>query len=91
MESKSNSEKHHQAPEGRSSITLGTLSDVGRVRTVNEDSFYALAQPDSPEGIDALLVVADGMGGREAGEVASSMAVSISSPSATTLLTMPMR
>jgi serine/threonine protein phosphatase PrpC len=42
------------------------LSDVGREREGNEDSF--LEQPP-------LFVVADGMGGAQAGEVASGMAV----------------
>ena len=44
------------------------LTDVGRKRTQNEDSFVA-----SDEGQYAIL--ADGMGGRLYGEVASSMAV----------------
>lgn len=39
------------------------LSDVGRVRTVNQDSGYAS---------NRLLVVADGMGGAAAGDLASS-------------------
>lgn len=44
------------------------LSDVGCVRTNNENSF--LVDPEL-----GLYIVADGMGGAEAGEVASQMAV----------------
>ena len=45
------------------------------VRSSNQDSFCALLTPDAPLGSDALLAVADGMGGRPAGEVASAMAI----------------
>jgi protein phosphatase len=47
---------------------LCAITDVGRVRDHNEDTFHV-----SEDG--RLLVVADGMGGHEAGEVASTMAV----------------
>ncbi len=50
--------------------TLLALTDVGLVRIVNQDA--ALVRL---EGARALLVVADGMGGRPAGEVASTLAV----------------
>jgi len=43
-----------------------SLTDVGRQRHTNEDSFYAEAP---------VFAVADGMGGAQAGEVASAMAV----------------
>ena len=49
------------------------ISDVGLVRVLNEDNWgwYQL----TPE--IGLYIVADGMGGHDAGEVASSMAVSL--------------
>ena len=44
-------------------------SDVGRVRPINEDSFY------QPEAGGRFCAIADGMGGHNAGEIASSLAV----------------
>jgi HD-GYP domain-containing protein (c-di-GMP phosphodiesterase class II)/serine/threonine protein phosphatase PrpC len=49
------------------------LSDLGCRRTNNEDSFGIFAFDDSARGV--LLVLADGMGGAAAGEVASRLAV----------------
>ena len=45
------------------------------VRSSNQDAFCALLAPDAPLGSDALLAVADGMGGPPAGDVASAMAI----------------
>lgn len=51
-----------------------SISDTGKIRTNNEDSFLELDLENSNfDGL--LLVVADGMGGHNAGEVASKTVV----------------
>ena len=49
-------------------LVVGAASDIGRVRSNNEDSYLA----DDP-----LFAVADGMGGENAGEVASALALEV--------------
>ena len=56
-------------------FTVGSLTHKGMKREGNEDSFCVLIENDSPDYSSGLMIVADGMGGHEAGEVASSMAV----------------
>ena len=56
-------------------VALGSLTHVGMVRSANQDAYGAILAPNTPQGIDALLAVADGMGGHQAGEVASAMAI----------------
>jgi protein phosphatase len=53
----------------QSSIKFVGKTDVGRRRELNEDTFYASDE-------SSFAVVADGMGGRDFGEVASSLFVS---------------
>jgi len=49
------------------------LTDVGKVRAHNEDSVAIVKNKNN----ETLMIVADGMGGHKAGEVASSIAVNI--------------
>ena len=64
---------------GKFDVVASMLSDVGCVRELNEDSGTYI-QPDDPEVLASkglLILVADGMGGHSAGEVASRMAVEV--------------
>ncbi len=63
-------------------LALASLTDVGRVRTNNEDAIGdplllapLVGPPARLESRGVLLAVADGMGGHVAGEVASRLAV----------------
>jgi serine/threonine protein phosphatase PrpC len=68
-------------------VTVAALSDIGRVRATNEDAFVvadltggALLEPHGHARFDVgergvLLAVSDGMGGAQAGEVASALVV----------------
>jgi len=56
-------------------VTAAGLSDAGRVRQKNEDWFYLRVVQSLQEKLAALFIVADGMGGHLAGEVASQLTV----------------
>ena len=64
----------------RQRVRLAQATDIGRVRDHNEDAFGHIHPEDLGDGphiypIDAMAVVADGMGGQAAGEVASDITV----------------
>jgi protein phosphatase len=60
-------------------VTAALLSDAGPVRQANEDCgrLVMTARPDSTDVEGVLAVVADGMGGHQAGAVASRLAVEV--------------
>jgi protein phosphatase len=59
-------------------LDIASWTTTGKIRTGNEDAFallHAAASRQEGLGERALLILADGMGGAEAGEVASAMAI----------------
>jgi serine/threonine protein phosphatase PrpC len=56
-------------------LSVAGLTDIGRERELNEDRFYFKVVQSSDEVPTGLFIVADGMGGHLAGEVASHWAV----------------
>ena len=69
----------HKSDTQRLRIVGAMRTDVGRVRSANEDTVVFVAPPEgSPEGkLGYLALVADGMGGHAAGEVASALAAEV--------------
>lgn len=70
---------NHTSPRAPAAfrIDANLLSDVGCARTNNEDSGRIVRDSRSGQSSRMLVVVADGMGGHNAGEVASATAVSV--------------
>ena len=50
-----------------------SVTDIGRKRKMNQDYVFATDSPIG--GLDNLYIVADGMGGHNAGEYASAFSV----------------
>ena len=57
---------------GGAALKAVGMSDIGKCRKNNEDAYYISAGEDPAEN---LYLVADGMGGCNAGEIASSCAI----------------
>ena len=66
-----------ETPEIHIVLDVGFATDVGRMRERNEDSLAVYRRPEGEESlpmVEALLLVADGMGGERGGDRASQMA-----------------
>jgi serine/threonine protein phosphatase PrpC len=62
-------------------LTVAKISDIGQIRERNEDVYLALdiaLQNDDGLAPLGLYIVADGMGGHQKGEIASSLAAQVS-------------
>ncbi len=69
-----------KAPPAPSKFDVGWVTDVGKMRDHNEDTALVItAAHDGEEGPPSfgLFILADGMGGHRAGEVASSLAARV--------------
>lgn len=65
-------ELNYKSLQWGDAMVIGAISDIGKIRENNQDAFYLSKEMSLP-----LYMVADGMGGHKAGEVASTMAMNI--------------
>src|SRR4051794_17272862 len=69
--------KGSEQPRSHATLVVGARTDMGRVRENNEDKFDFL-EPDEPAVLATkgrIYAVADGMGGHQAGQIASELAL----------------
>lgn len=56
-------------------MEIAVLTDIGQIRSINQDSFGIFAKAPICDKKGKIFIVADGMGGHAAGDLASKMAV----------------
>ena len=61
--------------KGGVTTVINGLTDTGLVRDHNEDAYIVLQNETDLGNVDAVMAVADGMGGHAAGEIASSITI----------------
>ena len=61
--------------KGGDATVVNGLTDTGLVRDHNEDAYIVLHNETNLGNVDAVMAVADGMGGHAAGEIASSITI----------------
>ncbi|MFL5807143.1 MAG: protein phosphatase 2C domain-containing protein [Roseiflexaceae bacterium] len=80
------------ALRSRRGLAVAAQRDIGRVRSINQDSVFACITTLPRENSDVtigLFVVADGMGGHDGGEIASRLAVTTVARHVLTELVLP--
>lgn len=81
------------SPNGNDHLIFGQATDVGMVRTNNQDaalSFFATARSVEEQPDFGLFIVADGMGGHHDGEKASAITTRTLAAEITTALYLPL-
>jgi len=67
--------RFNASKKGGDATVVNGLTDTGLVRDHNEDAYIVLHNETNLGNVDAVLAVADGMGGHAAGEIASSITI----------------
>ncbi len=65
----------HSQNTNLKTIRMGAFTDKGKMREINEDNYFICGFDNEYENETGYIIIADGMGGHNAGEVASQIAI----------------